>query len=84
MIIPSFDRRTAPLQRGVVDESLRDRIAEHDQSLQHHREIDIRDRPVAEEMVGAPVEQRQRRRAQLVGGLSARTDRAGRWPFEAE
>ena len=50
---PVLQRRTAPLQRRIVDESLRNRVAEHDQALQHHREIDIRDRPVAEEIVRA-------------------------------
>ena len=54
---PLLERRTAPLQSGVVDESFGNWIAEHDQSLQHHREIDIRDRPVAKEIVRASIEQ---------------------------
>ena len=57
---PLLESRAAPFLRSVIDESFRYRVAEHDQTLQHHREIDIRDRPVAKEVVRASVEQGQR------------------------
>ena len=61
LVYPLLHRWATPLVSGVVYQLLRHRVAEYDQALQHHREIDIGDRPVAEEVVGAAVEQGQSR-----------------------
>jgi hypothetical protein len=61
LLNPLLHRWAAPLVSGVVDQSLRHRIAEHDQTLQHHGEIDVGDRPGAEEILGAAVEQAESR-----------------------
>ena len=53
---PLLDRRATKLQSGVVDESLGYGIAQYDQTLQHHRQIHIRDRPITEKVVGASLE----------------------------
>ena len=57
MVNPLLDGWATPLVSGVVDQSLRHRVAKHDQALQHHGEIDVGDRPGAEEVVGAALEQ---------------------------
>src|ERR1700730_6664138 len=54
---PLLNRWAPPLVSGVVDESLWYGVAKHDQALQHHRQIDIRDGPVVEKVVGAALEQ---------------------------
>ena len=47
--------------------------------MQHHGKIDIRDRPGAEEVVGAAAEQGESRREQSVGGLTGALRQF--WPF---
>jgi hypothetical protein len=45
---PLLHTGSVPLRVGVVDQRLRYRIAVRDEALQHHGEIHIGDRPVAE------------------------------------
>jgi hypothetical protein len=61
LVDPLHHRWATPLVSGVVDESLWYGVAKHDQALQHHGQIDIRDGPIAEEVVGAALEQGQGR-----------------------
>src|SRR5580704_895179 len=53
---PLLNRWAPPLVSGVVDEALGYGVSQHDQPLQHHRQVHISDRPGAEKVVSATVE----------------------------
>src|ERR1700723_2417436 len=59
-----------PLVVGIVDERLRDLITVGHQALQHHGQIYVRDRPLAEKMVVTSVEPLKCRGKQLLSGFN--------------
>jgi hypothetical protein len=60
-----------PLVSGVVHQPLRHRVTVRDETLQHHGEVDVSDTPLAEEIVGAVLEQGEGRRDESVAGLAS-------------
>src|ERR1700675_2570487 len=70
LVDPTLNRWATPLQRGVVNESLRHWIPVRDQALQHHGEIHIGDRPCTEQIVRTALEQPKSRCEWFSGGFA--------------